>query len=861
MRVSAFLPAVGVLVLAAAERGEAGVAGFARKPVAAKEGGGVRIEFEAKALTDVAVWVEDAAGKVVRHVVAGVLGNNPPAPLKPGLRQSPVWDGNDDTGSPAIGGPFTVRVGLGLKHTFDRSIGWDPRAVRKIYSLAVGPKGELFVLWATPYDVNDPPRVMVLSREGRYLRTILPYPANLPAEAMAGIRPIKLADGSLAPRVYNALGSTYYPWLSGICRETMTVSATGRLVMLTGWFNYSASASCGPRRLLSVNLDGSCPKSFAGPLLARKRVTGFAHAAASPEGDTIYVSGLYLTDDWAKKHLPSHAVLSASLGAGPEADAKTFFGEVGVSGSDEKHLNDPRGLAVDSEGSVYVADYGNDRIVKLSNSGAFLGRIKVENPDQIAINRKSGAIYVVSVDHGKHIPFHVRGWRNKKLLKIKGWDEPEVVASIDKFQGLNTMTIAVDDQAAPAVVWIAVAHPNTYHGSGRGLYRCLDEGTRFSEPTPVLGPEVKSDGLVKSLYLAVDPTTERLHVRGDKGSNMWYCFDGRTGRRLPALKLKVVGQERAFDRQGRVYCRAAIWKKTDGNMVVRYNADGSPTPFTGTGSNAIAGLPGFMKALPRGMCVAPNGDIYLLHYAGDPWKAAGRQTTLTVCGPDGKVKRTGVVTSLRSAAGIRVDREGNVYLAENVKPPSEPVPAELGITPKGRGIPWGRRADLYDHAGWYPWMYGSIVKFGAEGGAIERAKAGAHLTGWPAWSKDRGMVKITGAKWVRLGISPVPAVGQACVCMAARFDLDRFDRLYVPDAGRCRVMVLDSNGNEITHFGNYGNVDSAGPGSQVQVPDIPLAWPGCVATSPEAVYVSDWLNVRVVRTKPSYAAEASCQVP
>jgi len=291
-------------------------------------------------------------------------------------------------------------------------------------------------------------------------------------------------------------------------------------------------------------------------------------------------------------------------------------------------------------------------------------------------------------------------------------------------------------------------------------------------------------------------------------------------------------------------------------MVVRYTAAGSPAPFSSTGENKISGLAGFMKAGPRGFCVAPSGDIYVLHYAGHPWKKEGMKTTVSICGADGEVKRTDVVTSLRTAAGVRVDRAGNIYIAENVKNSSEIVPAELGIKPAGNV--WSQH---YGHSAWYPWMYGSIVKFGPEGGRIERRPGGRHVTGWPDWYKDKGVVKVTGSKWMRLGVSPVPAVNQACVCVSARFDLDPFDRIYVPDAGRCRVMVLDTQGNEITHFGTYGNMDSAGPNSPVPQPDIPLAWPGCVAASPEAIYISDWLNVRVVRVKPAYAVEAACDVP
>ncbi len=844
----------------------AGPVKFTSGPDAKRAGGKVTIEFAVNRPTDVAVWVEDSKGKIVRHIAAAMLGEKAPAPFKKGLAQSLEWDGTDDAGKKPAGGPFKVKVGLGLGHKFDKVIGWDPKAIRKIYSVAVGPKGEVFILWATPYGVSAAPRVAVLSREGKYLRTIIPYPANLPPERVAALKPIKLADGKVVPRVHHALASTFYPFLSGTQRQTMTVTSKGRLVMATGHFNYSTRGSMGPRRLLSLNLDGSCPKSFAGPVLDKRQwggrpVEGYPHVAAAPDGDTVYVSGLYNSNSWSKEHVSAHVVLRAKLSAGPESEAKVFFGEKAKAGSDQKHLDDPRGVATDPEGNVYVADHGNNRIVKLADSGKFLGQIKVDNPDQIALNRKTGALYVVSIDHGKFkkSSMHPRAWVKKKVLKIKSWKEPKVVARIDIFNKLgNVLTLAVDDEATPPVLWIACAAGGTYHGTGRGLYRCLDKGDSLTEPKCVLGPEANSEGLVTCLYLAVNPVGEQVHVRGDRGANMWYVFDGRTGKRLKAPKLKWPGQERAFDRQGRMYLREhGAVKGVDQNKVVRFTAEGKPAPFSGTGKQAIEGMAGFMKALPRGFCVASSGDVYVLHYAGNPWKKGGMRTTVTVAGAGGKVKRTEVIGSMRTASSIRVDRAGNIYIAENVKSPGEPSPAELGAKPKPRGNVWGPR---YDHAAWYPWMYGSIVKFGPKGGKIERGAGGKHLTGWPGWHKDKGAVKVTGAKWMRLAISPLPAVNQPCVCLAARFDIDGFDRIYVPDAGRCRVTVFDTQGNELTHFGDYGNVDSAGPRSAVPGPEIPLAWPGCVATSPEAIYISDWLNVRVVRVKPTYAKTGECPV-
>ena len=47
-----------------------------------------------------AVTVEDAQGKIIRHLAAGVLGKNPPEPLQPNsLAQSLTWDGKDDFGN------------------------------------------------------------------------------------------------------------------------------------------------------------------------------------------------------------------------------------------------------------------------------------------------------------------------------------------------------------------------------------------------------------------------------------------------------------------------------------------------------------------------------------------------------------------------------------------------------------------------------------------------------------------------------------------------------------------------------------------------------------------------------------------
>ena len=96
---------------------------FTQAPTVVLQGTGYQILFGVSVSTDVEVAILDVQGKIVRHLAAGVIGQGtPPVPLAAGLSQSLTWDGKDDSGNAAAGGPFSVRVRLGLKPEFDHSI-------------------------------------------------------------------------------------------------------------------------------------------------------------------------------------------------------------------------------------------------------------------------------------------------------------------------------------------------------------------------------------------------------------------------------------------------------------------------------------------------------------------------------------------------------------------------------------------------------------------------------------------------------------------------------------------------------------------------------------------------------------------
>ena len=139
-------------------------------------------------------------------------------------------------------------------------------------------------------------------------------------------------------------------------------------------------------------------------------------------------------------------------------------------------------------------------------------------------------------------------------------------------------------------------------------------------------------------------------------------------------------------------------------------------------------------------------------------------------------------------------------------------------------------------------------------------------------------VGISGDLWQYFGVGPIPAYKGGtykhyayggCGCESMRFDVDGHGRTFAPDAARFRVVVLDTNGNQICCFGGYGNQDSpsagsgrgAGPRSAVPDPEIPFAWPAAVGVSDRAAYVGDLLSRRIVRVELGYAAEATCDIP
>ena len=345
---------------------------------------------------------------------------------------------------------------------------------------------------------------------------------------------------------------------------------------------------------------------------------------------------------------------------------------------------------------------------------------------------------------------------------------------------------------------------------------------------------------------------------------------------------------------------------TDGAMytmcfdagLFRMDREFKPLNFEGQKSNLIRSG-GVMNFQQRNLALRPFAPVDELYVVVPPFSRlmleekaswedgarkarehlAGRFTSLNVLGQDGKTRRTAVWQCLDSAVP-RVDRWGNIYVADSIKPADRLLPEFFDGKLPAPGQKGG--SDLH----WTSAMYGSIVKFPPTGGAFWFAQAKgkralsclgdppADLLAKPKIpfrteydSGNNGPLtgEVQGAEWIRFGYSPysIPGSGGACNCEGNGFDVDPFGRVFYPNMGQARVEVIDTNNNPIAMFGKYGNEDSlgsAGKDAKVAKPDIPLAWPVYVVASDTHAYVADTVNRRVVRVKLAYTAEESCAV-
>ncbi|HOX08470.1 MAG TPA: hypothetical protein PK280_18890 [Planctomycetota bacterium] len=854
--IASLLLGISLAAIAGEPAAPAAPPAFTKKPTATKAGDKVTVEFAVDRETDVAVFIEDGAGKVVRHLVAGVLGKNPPPPLKPGLAQSVEWDGKADYGRPAPGVPLKVRVALALGARYDKAVLSDPQSLGGISGLVAAPDGTVYVMHGTGTALGGGgATVKAFDREGSYLRTVMPFPANLTAEQAKAFATIEV-NGRPCPLVQKLNGNNgegsppCAPIGAASARKAqMGVTPDGVILMLLPSGHLGAVE--GRSGLAAWG-------SFKGAALPNGPRT-FPCVAASPDGKSAYIAGL-----------GKPVVHRVKL---PErTPAEVFFGEAAKAGGDDAHLGaaGPAGLAVDGKGNLLISDPANRRILVVAEAdGKPAGSMPVEGPGTLAVDRESGAVYVLA--SGKGAP---------ALVKFSGWKEPKELSrvAITNPWGNGTCVMTADFSKKPAVIWVGT--------DGGRLYRIEDSGDKFGAPK-----DVNSGSLGNAAFndITVDrfrPDRE-IYARASEGGNWYFRFNEESGK-AEKLTLRAGGAAHSglnvmpapdgniyslrwpysfykHDRTGKQLDweeprRADVTIPESGGKKFVWPPNNSYVPVSMTDQPHTLGVRG------------SDGHIFTMEPAapGDRPPKMVREYL-----PTGKlVSETPLVWKVSDAAlGPRFDAAGNVYVADVVRPAGWVYPPEFdqafpAKVELNKTRPTGAQDAVANG-------YGSIVKFSPKGGIID-------VKGWknpfpgefkadPAFKETavvwyearqlRGPEKVVGAEWVHPGISQVFLA--RCNCESTSFDVDEFGRVFFPDTFLYQVRVIDTAGNALTTIGGYGNADSCGPESKdkaLAVPEIALGWLVGVGVTDRYAYMGDSMNRRLLRAKLVYAAEESCEV-
>ena len=314
----------------------------------------------------------------------------------------------------------------------------------------------------------------------------------------------------------------------------------------------------------------------------------------------------------------------------------------------------------------------------------------------------------------------------------------------------------------------------------------------------------------------------------------------------------------------------------------RWTRDGKPLAWDGAPDNS----PKHTRVTNTAMVLGPVDNMAVFKkeiYVNPPgnWRCdringadAGPITSLNVHGMDGKVKRT-VVWQCSVMAVPRVDLKGNIYLAEVVRPRGRMSPEFFDDR---------RKQSPVRSFGSHNYMYGSIIKFSPEGGAVwlqkgvNKHKESGKIFTEGEMPKDllskpeipisypgtyyKGLKDgtVQGAEWMRFGYAPYSAKFAAggkpwCNCENANFEVDGFGRVFYPNLGQFRVEMVDTENNRLGTFGRYGNQDEQAEGT-----DIPMAWPCYMTVSDKYVYVTDLMSLRVLRVKLGYEAEEVAEI-
>ncbi|MCS7313852.1 MAG: hypothetical protein RMI94_00355 [Bryobacterales bacterium] len=477
-----------------------------------------------------------------------------------------------------------------------------------------------------------------------------------------------------------------------------------------------------------------------------------------------------------------HRIYRVSPGGTIEVVAGTGTSGFSGNGGPALHaqLSHPAGLAFDRAGNLYIADSGNRRIRRLS--GGVLSTVHVpvtlELPTGLAFDA-AGNLYIA--DRSRIVKLAPSGSASTLALAAR---DLALDAAGNVFVVAGTpQLMRLGPTGSVAVVAGVTTEPRFWGDGGPATTARLDSPS---------GLALASDG---SLYIA-DTGNARIRKVDRAGVISTVAGAGRSGAlgdSLPALAARLFAPVAlSFDSAG-----CLLIADSAVSRVRRLSAAGLLTNVAGTG---VAGFNGDGDAVitqlnqPAGLAAAADGRVFVADTGNHRIRALSLSGTLATIAGRGWRGYAGdggpaLEALLDSPAGLALDRDGNLYIA-----------------------------DRWNHV---------VRKLSAKG--ILTTVAGC---GWPGFAGDGGP-----ATQARLNHPTAVAV-------------DPQGNLYIADTENHRIRKVTPDGiiRTIAGDGQPGFAGDGGPAHLAR-----LRWPvALVADSQGNLYVADRNNHRVRILTPAW---------
>jgi len=268
----------------------------------------------------------------------------------------------------------------------------------------------------------------------------------------------------------------------------------------------------------------------------------------------------------------------------------TFVGSWGSMGLGDAQFNLPRGVAVDGDGNVYVADSANNYVKKFTADGSFISKIggsgdgpgQLGTPVDVGLDA-DGNVYVLEYTNNRVSKFSSTG------AFIMSWGGTGTAD--DQFRNGFGLSVRADGDVYVADTGNNQVKRFTSNGVFVSKWGTTDRsaGTGNGEFDYPLGVEVGVDGTV---YVA-DAQNARIQKFSSSGAFELSWTSGFS----PWLALTV-------DADGFVYVT-----DTYNNCVKTFSPQGDLLATWGSGGSGPGQL-----SLPLGIAIAENGHAYVADY-------------------------------------------------------------------------------------------------------------------------------------------------------------------------------------------------------------------------------------------------------